>query len=186
MSEGRKDTILDRYEAVLAFFRVRLSSSDQDAAFDLTQDTLLAALKAVERANPTTIRSVPHFVLGIARHKFQDYLERKGTRAEVPLEEVTADVDARSLERRSQLVRLLEEEQLLLVQSELRHLSPDARRLLELRFGEDLSNEEAARRLGMPAAEASRLKYRAEARLRRRIEDRLGKRLGKPGHGNRQ
>lgn len=163
--------VLDTYEAVLAFFRARLANHERTEADDLAQETILAALKEISLERRDEIRSVPRFTLGIAQNKFADFLRRKPRHRVMPLDSVSDDGHVRSVADRTQLVRLVDEEQCRILMEAIEHLKADERRLLQLRCVEGLSNATAADRLGMAPEEASRVFYRVRAALKTEVAE---------------
>jgi len=163
---GARETLLAMYPALLTFFRRRLPAHRNDEARDLTHDTLLAAWAAVARSEPGVIHDLTHYVIGIARNKYQDAL-REAYRSGGPSVDAT-EVDGYTarLQEAAAERQLLEAEWKARWTRSLRKLRPGEREILRLRFVEEIGNAEACRRLGISPYEGSRLKYRALEKLR--------------------
>ena len=115
---------------------------DREAARDLTQDTLIAALEAVRSGQLREPERLVAFVYGIARNVANNHGRRRGSEPEPePLTDdmATADAEAEMLERaqRSLALRAME------------GLGADERRILRMTLVEGLKPGEIAARLGL-------------------------------------
>ena len=130
------------------FFRKHLSYKLWDHIEDLVHQTLLDALSGA--AMTDSVRNLKAYVLGIARHKLQRFIQE--TPRFVTLDD---DDDIPFSAHVAQVLvaaRLIDRERRKIVREELGHLSSIERRVLELRYDDEgVSNAEAARQLGNPA-----------------------------------
>ena len=155
--------------ALSLFFRKHLSYKLWGHIEDLVHETLLDALSGA--AMTDSVRNLKAYVLGIARHKLQRFIQETPRFVtlddddDIPFSAHVAQVLAAA--------RLIDRERRKIVREELGHLSSIERRVLELRYDDEgVSNAEAARRLGIPPDECSRMKYRALEKLGQRIAKR--------------
>lgn len=151
------------YRNVRAFFIRRLPPELRQEADDLVQETLIATILAADRSSGPLLRSPSAYVLGIARRKAADLF--RGTQraqrreAPTPVEQLGQDLGMEA--------RLAADQEAARLRSALAFLPPLERQLLHLRYETGMGNAEAARLAGLSPEEASRLRYRALARLRR-------------------
>lgn len=156
--------LVDRYDKRLLYF-IRRLLGEADGALDLLQSVWLIVHRRLWKLkSPEAFRV---WLYQIAHDQTVTELRRK-TRRPVPFEESAESTspDAANLDETSF-------ENAELVHVALRDLSVDHRRVLALRFLEDMSIEEIAAVVGCAAGTVkSRLHY-AKAALRRRIEELL-------------
>jgi RNA polymerase sigma-70 factor (ECF subfamily) len=165
--EGDRDAfgrLVDRYDKRLLYF-VRRILGETDGALDLLQSVWLIVHRRLRKLkSPDAFRV---WLYRIAHDQAVTELRRK-IRRPVVIEETTAcePLDAASLDDSAF-------ENAELVHVALRDLSVDHRRVLTLRFLEDMSIEEIAEVVGCGSGTVkSRLHY-AKAALRSRIEELL-------------
>jgi len=165
--QGDRDAfgrLMDRYDKRLLYF-VRRILGETDGALDMLQSVWLIVHRRLRRLqSPDAFRV---WVYRIAHDQAVTEL-RKKTRRPVLFEESEASepLDAAGLDESAF-------DNAELVHVALRDLSVDHRRVLTLRFLEDMSIEEIAEVVGRGAGTIkSRLHY-AKAALRRRIEELL-------------
>jgi RNA polymerase sigma factor (sigma-70 family) len=171
------EDLRNHYRVLLAFFRARLSVHHRKAAEDLAQDTLMAALQRFRQPNHGPITNLPGYLLGIARHKLQDFIDN--AQRQPPIVSMDGFLDPGSADSLAEIIsnhRDEETERLRDVAGALRSLSEAERELLTLRYVDRLSNAAAAERLGLDPDEASRIKYRVIEKIRRRINGERGRR----------
>jgi RNA polymerase sigma-70 factor (ECF subfamily) len=168
------DAVAAHRPYLMRFARRRL----QDPALveDVVQDTIVAALQGAERfAGKASART---WLTGILLKRMADALRREGrmprghvVAAEGQVEDAEAFATATPMGEhwidRRDPQRTLEARQLLAaLDDRLARLPAAAARVLVMREVEGLSNEETARRLGMPPASVSLTLHRARSRLR--------------------
>ena len=115
---------------------------DRDSADDLTQEILLAVLRALRAGHLREPDKLPQFVQGTARNLINNFIRTRIRRAESTLPEAEAlpfdaTAEFRRVERRQALSQALQE------------LSHSDREILELAAIEGLSSLEIAQRLGV-------------------------------------
>lgn len=141
---------------------------DQGVAEELTQDSFVKALGALDGFDPS-YRFVT-WVLRIAHNTAIDYLRRRriptvpidGSEDQAPPESVLVDRTQRTpleLAEQADLRRRLD--------WALSHLRPEYRRLVILRYLEDLSYEEIVAVVGLPLGTVKSHLHRARAELAR-------------------
>ncbi|MBL8896971.1 MAG: sigma-70 family RNA polymerase sigma factor [Planctomycetes bacterium] len=135
---------------------------DRQDAEDVAQETWITLLSRPPRAG----WSLREWLRGIARRRARDFarstVRRRRHEAEAP--RPTAEDSPASLERF---------EQIELVVEALRQLSPPNRKIVLLRYYEDLAPTEIAERLALPVATVKSRLQRSLAELRRRLEGRV-------------
>ena len=135
---------------------------NRESANDLTQDILLAVLRALRAGQLREEDKLPQFVQGTARNLINNFIRRKVRRAESalpPSEALPFDATAefRRVERRQALAEALGE------------LTANDREILELAAIEGLSSLEIARRLGMSHDAVRARKSRAIRKIAERL-----------------
>ena len=130
----------------------RVGPLDLEAAH---QDTFLRAFSERARLAYDGLRPFEGFLLAIARSAAVDTLRAAGklSRSSVPLEDVS-ELEAIASDQSSPEDATLESELRTLVGRFLARLSPEARRLADLRFVERRSQERAGAELGLSRQEA--------------------------------
>lgn len=152
---------LDRVYAFV-YYRV---SGDQQTAEDITQETFVAALGALERFDGRT--GLFTWLCGIARHKVADHYRRlrRLEQAQVALERA-ADLDAvEGLD-----ARLEQEERRRRVLAALRQLPPHYRQVLALKYLDRVSVRQIAVELDLSEEAAASLLARARSAFRRTFQ----------------
>jgi RNA polymerase sigma-70 factor (ECF subfamily) len=148
-------------DAVYGYVAARLRPNTADAE-DLTQDVFLAACRSIgEYRAAATLRA---WMLGIARHKVEDYYRARLREEE--LEEPDAGVaeDAgldSTLDQRQQQERVL---------TTMDRLPEQYRLLLKWRYWDQKKTDEIAAGLGRTAKSVERMLARARERFRREWE----------------
>lgn len=149
----------DRHGALVYSF-CRRSLLDADAARDAVQETFVSAWRSRERFDPDR-GSLPGWLLGIARYKVLD-VQRAHARVPTPTEDPQPEVAAPG-----ELDRLSDR---LLLADALRSLPERPRRVLELAFFDDLTQEQIADKLDLPLGTVKSDMRRSLQRLRRHLE----------------
>ena len=170
------DEVRKHYPAVLTFFRARLPRHRSHDAQDLAHDTVIAATETLVRSGRAAVEDLASYVLGVARHKFNDALRagyRRDRRATSDENELVRAIESRFAETAAEQ-QLIEEERHRALRAALDTLAPREREFLRLRYIEGLDHESACRKLGITPAAGSRLKYKALERLRERIARETG------------
>jgi RNA polymerase sigma-70 factor, ECF subfamily len=107
------------------------------------------------------------WMLEITRNESRRLLARRARRIDREL------VDPASLDSEAEHGELVQTTTRVTVEQALRRLADDDRRLLRLRYSEDLTQAEVARRLGVPEGTAKVRLHRARRRLRRLLDDQV-------------
>jgi RNA polymerase sigma factor (sigma-70 family) len=140
---------------VMALVRTR----DIDIARDLTQETLLAVLKALRKGQIREAERVEAFVAGVARNIINNHKRRTRRRAEVPLDDQgdVVAVSSNGVHEEAERRRLLA--------AALTELSTADRQVLLLTLVDGLKSGEIARKLGVSPDVARTRKSRALKRI---------------------
>lgn len=136
---------------------------DREAAMDFVQETFLRALRSADGMDPT--RNLTGWLMRIARNVCIDHLRSRGSRSAVSLAEsgVAAVADRRAA---AVDARLLGDERRARVKAALARLSDEHRDMLILRDVLDLSYEQIAETLGIPAGTVMSRLHRARQAMR--------------------
>ena len=133
--------------AVQFYVRVRPMASVclqwSDAAVDVAQETILAALEGLRAGRLREPERLPAFVLGIARNLINNYRRRQGQSREVQ-----DDPPDRPVQADPTLTRL-DEQQRALVRASLKRLNRVDRRILLLTLADGMSPREIAPIVGL-------------------------------------
>jgi len=142
---------------VIAMARTR----DRDAALDLTQEILIAILKALRSGQLRESTKLAAFIQGTARNLINNYLRTKAHHAEVELDDEAYSADPveelESLERRR------------LVQRELESFSITDRQILLLSLVDGHSLAEVAQRLNLSHEAVRARKSRAIRKITKKF-----------------
>lgn len=131
-------------------------TSDRDAAEEISQEVMMAALCALREGKAREPERLAAFVYGIARNLANDYVRRRTRERAEPLEaagEVAAANDAEECERVAEARRGIE------------RLEQLDREVLTLTLADGLEPSEIAGRLGISAEAVRQRKSRALKRL---------------------
>ncbi len=135
-----EDELVDTYRRGVFVIAVA-HTRDREAALDLTQEILMAILKALRQGQLRQSAKLAAFIQGTARNLINNYLRTKVRHAEVELDEEVCGTDLveelESLERRR------------LVQHELESFSAIDRQILLLSLVDGHSLAEVAQRLNL-------------------------------------
>jgi RNA polymerase sigma-70 factor (ECF subfamily) len=134
-----------------------------DDAEEAVQEALTRAWRAGSRA--AEIESPTAWVLHITRNESLRMLERRSRISRRELPEDSADEPCEEDCRLEELVSQSD------TRDALERLEPSDRELLFLRYGEDLSQPEVARRLDMPEGTVKVRLHRVRKRLRQALEE---------------
>ena len=156
-------------ELVLLFseriaFLIRTRTRDPEAARDLTQEVLLAAVLALRNGQLREADRLAAFVYGIARNVINNYLR---TRSQLPCE---AAVDP-EIHPANNSDYFQDAERSALVRSAVRVLDRTDRRILLLTLVEGLKPGEIAARLGLTSEVVRTRKSRALKKVTARIKE---------------
>jgi RNA polymerase sigma factor (sigma-70 family) len=150
------DALIARWAGSVAGYARRVCEDD-DAAAELTQDIWLRALRGIDRLHdPRRFRA---WLFGIAHRAFVDVLRHR-YRAFSPLDE-NFDQMADDLDDRGDLERM---------ERGLARLPPVEREILTLFYLQELTIEETAGALAIPAGTVKSRLHRARRLLRRELE----------------
>ena len=158
---------------LLDFFRRRLPAHHRELAEDLSQETLLAMLRALEAGKIEGVTDRTSYALGIARRKFNDLLRIQYRENRMLEGSGRAGGSSAPARERDVEEGVLHAEWRRLLHKALRRLNREERELLLLLFFLDLDHREACRQLKISSPQGSRLKYRAIEKLR--FELRVGR-----------
>jgi RNA polymerase sigma-70 factor (ECF subfamily) len=148
--------------AVYKYFRFQQIPPDD--AEDLTAETFLRAVQAVDRYDPSRA-AVQTWLLTIARNVLLDDRRSARVRRRVGVDELR-DL---ALEEPSPEERMLRREEVGAAMTAMSALSPDDRELLSLRFGGELEIAELAALLRVPVGTVRTRVWRALERLREQM-----------------
>jgi RNA polymerase sigma-70 factor, ECF subfamily len=127
------------------------------------QEALARAWRAGSRAED--IESPVAWLLQITRNESLRVLER---RSRLRARELPADTAEEPCEDDVRIDQLVSQSSM---REALRRLAPEDRALLHLRYGEDLSQPEVARRLALPEGTVKVRLHRVRKRLRQALEE---------------
>jgi RNA polymerase sigma-70 factor (ECF subfamily) len=151
------DALIARWAGPVAGYARRVCEDD-DAAAELTQDIWLRVLRGIDRLyDPHRFRA---WLFGIAHRAFVDALRRR-YRTPPPLDE---DYDQATDE-------LDDHGDLEWIERGLAGLPPVEREILTLFYLQELTIEETAGALSIPAGTVKSRLHRARLRLRRKLDD---------------
>jgi RNA polymerase sigma factor (sigma-70 family) len=160
--EAEADFAQQFYVRVRPFASVHLDWSD--AAQDIAQETILAALEALRAGKLREPEKLPAFVLGIARNLINNYKRKQAHSPEVLK-------DLPDLPARANLdLTALDEQQRAMVRESLKWLNQVDRRILLLTLIEGLTPHEIAPLVGLTPQVVRTRKSRAVKALARDIE----------------
>jgi len=145
------------FERALGFF-LRRRLRDIEAAREVTNDVLMAVLRAVRENQLQDIRKLPAFVHGTARNLANNHLRARFARpVEEPLgEELASDDPVEGLEK---------QEQVALVVAAMAQLSRSERQILLMTIEDGLKPGQIARDLGLSSEVVRARKSRALRKL---------------------
>jgi len=166
------------YVGLVEFFRATLPLGAEEAPEDLSQRTLLAAHVQAKQDTSGLIQNLRAYVIGIARHELANAKRRHAAnrrRLRTLDDPAQGDFPAR-LGAEIDRVRRLDDREVQALTHCIPKLPHQYQMILILRYLDGLKNEAAAAQLGLKPAEASRIKWRAIARLKACVERQLAKR----------
>ncbi|GAB4538797.1 MAG: sigma-70 family RNA polymerase sigma factor [Anaerolineae bacterium] len=161
LDRARLAAIYDEYYQPI-YRHVYRQVGEVETARDLTAEVFHRLLRAVERGSHPD-RHLGAWLYRTAHNLVVDHYRRQQHRRHLPLdEEMTNSHDdpAGTAEQRLSADR---------VRAALRHLTPDQRQVITLKFLEGLSNQEVADVLGKPVGAVKSLQHRALAALQRQL-----------------
>jgi len=157
--------LMSRHKDALYRF-VRRYVGDADEALDLVQEAFVAAWAALDRYDAA--RPFPVWLRRIALNKCRDWSRRRRVRrfffGATPLQ---ADASASASDERGGDEVVATEARLARLDEAIAELPPALKEPLLLTLFEDLTQQEAARMLGISAKAVETRVYRAKAKLRR-------------------
>jgi RNA polymerase sigma-70 factor (ECF subfamily) len=150
-----------------AIFRyLRHHTTDAELAADLTSSVFLHMLEAIQGGRSWN-RSFTGWLYCIARNVLVDHVRRAGRRPQCELVECEMHADLTDMDEEVARRAVAHE-----VQAAIDELRPEYARLLRMRFTEDLSQAEIARRLGKREGTVKVTQHRALNALRVHLEKR--------------
>lgn len=173
-STGALEALVQRHHAPLLAHLTRLTG-DVHLAEDLTQETFIRVVREAQAYRYP--RPFKPWFYTIARHLARNHWQSAYHR-HVTVDAATASVNQldRDLDPAAWLERLEGRDRL---QDAMRHLSFEQREVLSLRFGQELSVDETAAVVGVPAGTVKSRVFTALRRLRDQL-DRMGARADEP------
>lgn len=145
---------------VIATARVR----DRDAALDLTQEILIAVLRALREGSLRQSEKLPAFIQGTARNIINNFLRNRARRAECELDEA-------GLPSEDPVERLESAERQRLVRRELESYSSTDQQILLWSLVDGHSLAEVAKRLNMSHEAVRARKSRLVRRIARKFSE---------------
>lgn len=156
-------TYREHVTPIWRYVRARLPS-DADAE-DVTSEVFTEAMRSWSSFDPAR-GSVGGWLVGIARHAVADWWRRTGR--EHPYPDVDPQRETHDSDPEGTALRRDGADE---VRRHLGRLTPREREAVALRFGTDLTSEEIGGALGISAAAARMLVYRAVSKLREVMGD---------------
>jgi RNA polymerase sigma factor (sigma-70 family) len=171
--EGEAEAeLVDRfYRRVHAMMAIR--TRDREAARDLAQEALMAALGALRKGQLREAERLAGFVHGIARNVLNNFFRQQRPRGEA----VELSPELAWFEPPDEVE---EAERLAALRAGLARLEPDDRSILVLTLVEGLKPGQIAARLGLSAEVVRTRKSRALKRLTEHVRERLEGRRPRP------
>lgn len=166
----RKQTAVERlfethFERVARYIAVRIGSVSD--AEDLASEVFVRALRTVESFQETGA-PMEAWIFKIAHNISIDYLRQKGRRPAVPLDESlllpARDNPGEDAERQQEIEEL---------NKAVKQLSEAQRQVLALRFGAEMTSEEAAQVMGKKPGAVREMQSAAVKKLRELLEGQL-------------
>jgi RNA polymerase sigma factor (sigma-70 family) len=155
------------------FFVLLSRIGDAEAARELAQDTVMAAIHALRNGQVREAERIGAFLHGIARNLANNYLRERGHRpATVPLEADSKVEDT--------VMELEAADRVRLVRRELDHLTAVERKILLHTLLDGMQPSEIAERLGLKPEQVREYKSRALAKVIQRIQALLRKGPAEP------
>jgi RNA polymerase sigma-70 factor (ECF subfamily) len=148
--------------AVYSYLRFHVA--EPDIAEDLTAETFLHVVRAVDHFDPAK-GSARAWILTVARNALVDWRRRARLRQYVPI----GNLHDLVLEAPSPEERLLREEEVGRLMDRVANLAPADRELIGLRYGSELGTAEMAVVLGVGEGTVRTRLWRALARLREEL-----------------
>lgn len=148
---------------------VQIKVKNQEDAEEIVQDVLLSLTEALplyaERSNIKT------FVMGIARHEVADYWRKKYAKKVIRMVPLVRDLYDRKLFSAEQTQRVMYKE----AERIYRKLSVMHERVLRMKYEEELSVAEMAKRLKITPRAVEALLYRARKAFQKLYVEEVGK-----------
>jgi len=141
---------------------VRSRIHDQDAALDITQDVMLAAIRALRERRLHLLERLPQYVYGTALHRVCDYFRHREKAPPCEADPSTSD-DATPEQIAAR------HEQLEQIREAFHELRPVDQAILGMVIVESLTAGEIAEQTGMNPDQVRQRKSRAIRRMRRNL-----------------
>ena len=150
---GFETLVAQNMQPLERFVKFRIGNPSD--AEDIMQEILIAAYRGQEMlADEATFKP---WILGIARHKCNDYFRAKAKRMEIPLESLTES--ALTVGLHGVMTKMV-------VRETLDRLGDTDKQILYLSFFKDLPQAEIANRLGIPVGTVKSRLFRAKQQFR--------------------
>ncbi len=160
--QGAWQQLVNRHQAALFYFGLRLLGSHEDAN-DLLQDVLMVLCRNLGQYRGDS--SFKSWLFGIANYRAMDMLRRrKYSEDDAALSELADDTDSLP----EQLSRHRQQRQ---IQQQLRRLPPEQRLVLELKFYQQFTFDEIASQLALSSNTVKSRFYAALDKMRLQLED---------------
>ena len=156
---GAEAALYEKYSAKVYYLALRESKSPHDAE-DVRAETFLRVIQAVRQNQIRSAEALPAFILGVTRNVLRELYARRRQAGEA------VSTDDTSLVTASHERLFLDHEVRLAVERTIQRLKPRERTILHMCFYEELSTEEIATRMSLPAERVRLVKWRALKRFR--------------------
>lgn len=155
------------YPYVLGFLHRTIA--DDGVAEDLTQETFLKVIRNIDKYDTTQKSGFGTWIITIARNSYIDYLRRNRMCPE-NIDEIEVAAESNTMER---VIRKLQYEEAMEAVNKLPY---DQRIVIKLKYEEDLTLEQIAKRLGIKAQTVKSRIHDGMVKLRRtmKINERNG------------
>jgi RNA polymerase sigma-70 factor (ECF subfamily) len=162
--KGEKDAfeeLIRMYYPYVSGFLLKMSR-DKFLSEDLTQDTFLKMIRSIEKYDCSGTAAFGTWIITIAKNCYIDHLRRNRISFE--------DIDGLQLDGKTDPAdQAAAEIQFAEVRSEVRNLPPEQGIAIRLKYEEDLTLEEIAKRFGVPSKTIKSRIHDGTVKLRKRL-----------------
>jgi len=148
-----EDKLFKRYKTLILWKISRAIKSDPENLKDLACEVYIAILQELrkETFEPGNWQTLDQFVLGVTRNKIRDWFKKDKRESAL----FVSDSVCREVGAAVETYLLEEQEMRRFLTNFLEKLEPKYRKVLELRYFQELSVQEIGRKLGMPPQRVS-------------------------------